>query len=131
MNAELGGLLDDPVHLLAARQCGRADVPAIADPRPLAEALAGAGSASDCRRLALWEGSRGRPMRAALAESSAPALTTVNLLVGPEGGFADEEIAAAAQAGFEIVGLGPRILRVETAAVVAVALVQFASGALD
>lgn len=115
----------------AARQCGRADVPVIAAPRPLAEALAGAGAAPDCRRLALWEGSRGRPLRAALVEKSAPALAIVNLLVGPEGGFAEEEIAAAAQSGFEIVGLGPRILRVETAAVVAVALVQFAAGALD
>jgi 16S rRNA (uracil1498-N3)-methyltransferase len=56
---------------------------------------------------------------------------TVSLLVGPEGGFAEEEIATAEHAGFEIVGLGPRILRVETAAVVAVALVQFATGALD
>ncbi len=55
----------------------------------------------------------------------------VSLLVGPEGGFAENEIAAAAKAGFEIVGLGPRILRVETAAIVAVALVQFATGALD
>jgi len=113
----------------AARQCGRADVPVIADPRPLAEALAGARAGPDCRRLALWEGSRGRPLRAALAEGSAPAI--VSLLVGPEGGFTEEEIAAAAQSGFEIVGLGPRILRVETAAIVAVALVQFACGALD
>lgn len=115
----------------AARQCGRADVPAIADPRPLAEALADAGATPDCQRLALWEGSRGRPLRAALAEKSTPDLAIVNLLVGPEGGFADEEIAAAVQSGFEVVGLGPRILRVETAAIVAVALVQFASGALD
>jgi 16S rRNA (uracil1498-N3)-methyltransferase len=113
----------------AARQCGRADVPTIAAPRSLAEALAGAGGDQpDHLRLALWEGSRGRPLRAALAERSPVAVT---LLVGPEGGFAEEEIAAAAQSGFEIVGLGPRILRVETAAVVAVALVQFASGALD
>jgi 16S rRNA (uracil1498-N3)-methyltransferase len=114
----------------AARQCGRADVPAIADPRPLSEAIAHAGDDRDHLRLALWEGSRGRPLRAALAgHPSTP--PTVTLLVGPEGGFADEEIAAAAQSGFEIVGLGPRILRVETAAVVAVALVQFATGSLD
>jgi len=112
----------------AARQCGRADVPAIASPRSLAEAVARAGDDRDHLRLALWEGSRGQPLRAALADRS-PA--TVSLLVGPEGGFADEEIAAAAQSGFEIVGLGPRILRVETAAVVAVALVQFVTGALD
>jgi 16S rRNA (uracil1498-N3)-methyltransferase len=54
----------------------------------------------------------------------------VTLLVGPEGGFAEEEIGAAVQAGFQIVGLGPRILRVETAAIVAVAVVQFATGGL-
>jgi 16S rRNA (uracil1498-N3)-methyltransferase len=40
------------------------------------------------------------------------------LAVGPEGGFTDEEVAAAEQAGWRIVGLGPRILRVETAALV-------------
>jgi 16S rRNA (uracil1498-N3)-methyltransferase len=114
----------------AARQCGRADVPAIASPRSLAEAIASDGNQPEHLRLALWEGSRGRPLRAALAgHPSAP--VTVSLLVGPEGGFAEEEIATAEHAGFEIVGLGPRILRVETAAVVAVALVQFATGALD
>ena len=113
----------------AARQCGRADIPAIADPRPLAEALAGTGRGPDQRRLALWEGSRGCPLRAALAAGPVPAIVT--LLVGPEGGFAEDEIAAAAQSGFEIVGLGPRILRVETAAIVAVALIQYAFGALD
>ncbi len=119
----------------AARQCGRADVPAIAEPRPFAEAVVAAGvgvGERDHLRLALWEGSRGRPLRAALTERSpASPPATVSLLVGPEGGFAEEEIAAAARAGFEIVGIGPRILRVETAAVVAVALVQFATGALD
>jgi 16S rRNA (uracil1498-N3)-methyltransferase len=40
------------------------------------------------------------------------------LAVGPEGGFTDEEVTAAEQAGWRIVGLGPRILRVETAALV-------------
>ena len=115
----------------AARQCGRADLPAIAEPRPLTEAIADAhGDEGDHLRLALWEGSRSRPLRAALAGRS-PAPAIVTLLVGPEGGFADEEIAAAAQSGFEIVGLGPRILRVETAAIVAVAVVQFAMGGLD
>lgn len=113
----------------AARQCGRADIPVIAGPRPLAEALAGTDGGPDGLRLALWEGSRGRPLRAALTEAAAPAI--VSLLIGPEGGFMEDEIAAAAQSGFEIVGLGPRILRVETAAIVAVALVQFACGALD
>lgn len=111
----------------AARQCGRADVPRIDDPLDLAVALA----ATDLppRRLALWEGERTRSLGAALAEDQAAA-TPVAILIGPEGGFAAEEVAAAERAGFAAVGLGPRILRVETAAVVAVALVQAAAGGL-
>jgi 16S rRNA (uracil1498-N3)-methyltransferase len=55
----------------------------------------------------------------------------VTLLVGPEGGFSQEEIESARAQGFRTVGLGPRILRVETAALVAVALTQSAVGGLD
>jgi 16S rRNA (uracil1498-N3)-methyltransferase len=42
----------------------------------------------------------------------------VALAVGPEGGFTDEEIAEARRAGWQTLDLGPRILRVETAAIV-------------
>ena len=55
----------------------------------------------------------------------------VTLLVGPEGGFSEEEVESARAQGFRSVGLGPRILRVETAALVAVALTQAAVGGLD
>jgi 16S rRNA (uracil1498-N3)-methyltransferase len=122
----------------AARQCGRADVPVIGAPVSLAGALEASRRATpetdgpddgpdSAPRLALWEASRGRPLRAAVPTAA----RTVTLLIGPEGGFAPEEIAAAVQSGFLVVGLGPRILRVETAAVVAVALVQAATGGLD
>jgi 16S rRNA (uracil1498-N3)-methyltransferase len=50
------------------------------------------------------------------------------LAVGPEGGFAEEEVALAAAAGWRIVDLGPRILRIETAALMLAAIV--ASSAL-
>jgi 16S rRNA (uracil1498-N3)-methyltransferase len=110
----------------AARQSGRADVPDIGEAIALRDALASSVREGDLR-LALWESSEGHPLRQAL--SAAPAAVT--LLIGPEGGFADDEIAAASAAGFQIVGLGPRILRVETAAIVAVALVQAATGGLD
>jgi 16S rRNA (uracil1498-N3)-methyltransferase len=110
----------------AARQCGRADVPAVEAPTLLAAALAMTGLPA--RRLALFEGERDRSLRAELS-SQEPAATA--LLVGPEGGFAPLEIAAARGAGFVAVGLGRLILRVETAAIVAVALVADAAGALE
>jgi len=114
----------------AARQCGRADVPGVADPIPLTEALAHSHAelaATGGAGFALWEGSRGRPLRAALAD----ARPDITLLIGPEGGLTAAEVAAAEAATFQISGLGPRILRVETAAMVAVALAQAAAGGLD
>jgi 16S rRNA (uracil1498-N3)-methyltransferase len=117
----------------AARQCGRADVPIIREPLALAGALdAGREEARGAgAQLALWEASRGRSLRQALATVPESTTPTVTLLIGPEGGFAASEMSAATDAGFEVVGLGPRILRVETAAVVAVALAQAAAGGLD
>jgi 16S rRNA (uracil1498-N3)-methyltransferase len=61
----------------------------------------------------------GRPLRALLTNCEPTAL-----LVGPEGGLAPDEVEAAAAAGFLPARLGPRILRVETAAIVAVALAR-------
>ena len=55
-----------------------------------------------------------------------PNLHTVQIVVGPEGGFSAEESQAAAEAGWMPVTLGPRPLRAETAGMVALAVVQTA-----
>jgi 16S rRNA (uracil1498-N3)-methyltransferase len=52
----------------------------------------------------------------------------ITIMLGPEGGFTDNEVAAARSAGFDILSMGPRILKAETAAVAACALVQFVYG---
>jgi 16S rRNA (uracil1498-N3)-methyltransferase len=52
------------------------------------------------------------------------------IVLGPEGGFAEEEVGAAVAAGFISASLGPRILRAETAAVAACAIVQHLFGDL-
>jgi 16S rRNA (uracil1498-N3)-methyltransferase len=52
----------------------------------------------------------------------------VALAVGPEGGFTEEEVALARETGWQVIGLGPRILRVETAAIVMTAACGVASG---
>ncbi len=52
-----------------------------------------------------------------------PTTTPIVAAIGPEGGFTDEEVQSAAEAGWQAVSLGPRILRVETAALALAALV--------
>ena len=59
-----------------------------------------------------------------LARSSAPGRDGIALLVGPEGGLSDAELARAESAGFVRVSLGPRVLRTETASLAALAGIQ-------
>ncbi len=54
--------------------------------------------------------------------------TPISLLIGPEGGFTDNEVALCLQAGVMPVSLGPRILRAETASITALALLQHRYG---
>lgn len=68
-------------------------------------------------------------LRERLAEGERP--FAVNLFIGPEGGFTDEEVAAARSYGISPVGLGPRILRAETASIVGSALILAELGDLD
>ncbi len=108
----------------AAEQCGRGRVPSLEAPRPLADALADVPRYD--RALIPWVGERARALSDALGEEA----RSVALFVGPEGGFAPEEVTAAQQAGALGVSLGPRVLRAETAAVVGVTLALAALGEL-
>ncbi len=110
----------------AARQCGRADVPEVAEPVHFAAAIARPGL-GDAARFVLWEGERELSLRRALTGSE----RAFALLVGPEGGLSPDEVRAAVAYGFATAGLGPRILRVETAAIAALTLVQAAAGGLE
>lgn len=100
----------------AAEQCERLSVPAIAELAPLDAVLA--------------ERAADRPLYAALARADAVGLVDAvaangagDLLIGPEGGFAEGERAAIAAApGVVAVSLGPRILRAETAAIAGLAV---------
>jgi 16S rRNA (uracil1498-N3)-methyltransferase len=107
----------------AARQCGRADVLEVAEVSTLEAALA---AAPEGARFVFHEGARTSPLAAALPASA----TQVTAAVGPEGGFTDAEVAAARAHGFVPVGLGPRVLRAETAALAALAVLGWALGDL-
>lgn len=59
------------------------------------------------------------------------ALAPTSVAVGPEGGFSPWEVAAATEGGWEVVGLGPHVLRTETAAMLAAGFAVAASGGLE
>ncbi len=81
-----------------------------------------------CCCLIPWEEEKGVGLRAALAQKTS---ADVALLVGPEGGFSENEVNSAKLAGFIPVTLGPRILRMETAAMAAAALVLYERGDME
>ena len=112
----------------AAEQCGRLTVPTIAPPQPLAEALAAWPAGR--RLLACAESGPAPPIAAVLAAArSRTAPAGWALLAGPEGGFAPEELDALGKLPFVTrVGLGPRILRAETAALAALTCWQAVLG---
>ena len=100
----------------ACEQCGRTRVPSVATPVSLKHYLTSVKK--EGLRLVLSPSAPGS--LAGLA--SLP--NKVELLIGPEGGLDDDELTAACNAGFMPVRLGPRVLRTETAAVVALSVLQ-------
>jgi len=109
----------------AAEQCGRGRVPAVDPPLAFAQAVRTAPGL----RLLPWEEERSLGLRSCL-RAARPKPAAVSVFIGPEGGFSDEEAALAREAGCVAVSLGPRILRSETAGIVAAALVMHELGEL-
>jgi 16S rRNA (uracil1498-N3)-methyltransferase len=101
------------IIISACEQSGRAEIPTLHQPTVFEEALL------------MTTG-----LKLVLDPTSDATLTSqvqpeaVSLLIGPEGGLSDDEVAQAKQAGFNTVQFGPRILRTETAALAALAVVQ-------
>jgi 16S rRNA (uracil1498-N3)-methyltransferase len=109
----------------AAEQCGILSIAAVAEPEPLQRWL----SQREVRRLLIFcdEAAEVANPVAALQAEAAP--DGVDVLIGPEGGFAEEERALLLRQPRTLrLSLGPRILRADTAAVAALALVQAVLG---
>ena len=107
----------------ASQQARRSDLPALHEPVALAERVRAASKAT---RIVLAEQERTTTLRNAIEEAIAEAQTEMPVLeiaIGPEGGWAPEEEALFDANGWRAVSLGPRILRAETAAIAALALV--------
>ena len=100
----------------AAKQSRRSAVPEIAEPLPLSKYLLAPGE--DANKIVLAETEHVTTLQDCLRRDD----IQTAIAVGPEGGWADEELAAFKEKGWQAASLGPRILRTETAAIACIAI---------
>ncbi|MFN3466311.1 MAG: 16S rRNA (uracil(1498)-N(3))-methyltransferase [Candidatus Brocadiales bacterium] len=112
------------IAIEASKQCGRTRITEVEEMTPFPALLEETGR----YELALLAspGPGARPLPEVIGEH--PEVKTLLCITGPEGGFAEEEIKGAKRAGCLEVGMGPRILRTETASIALVSMLQFAYG---
>lgn len=108
------------VIVAACEQCGRAELPRLAEPLSLRDWVARPAAGA---RLVLDPGGEG-------SLAALDPLESVELLVGPEGGWDPSEIGLLGRSGVRAVRLGPRVLRTETAGPAAIAVLQALFGDL-
>jgi 16S rRNA (uracil1498-N3)-methyltransferase len=111
----------------AARQCGRSDVPAVGPCVDFDEILEGRQQGL---KIIFWEEETQNGLRDVLRRQEAVSAEEFSVIVGPEGGFLKEEVDRARQAGFQSVSIGRQILRVETAVLAILAILQYEKGIL-
>ena len=113
------------IALEAAKQSKRAAVPQVCDAIDFSDMLAEIEN-SDALNILPYENEKSVTLKSVLKQNADA--ENINLIIGPEGGFADEEIAAALKKNIKTVTLGPRILRCETAPIAAVAAIMYELG---
>lgn len=112
----------------AAEQSGRTRVPEVLPVIDLGECLTHSRSAGPV--IVMWEEEHGLSLKQAVHESLSSKPEHVSVLIGPVGGLSGAEADAARSAGALIAGAGPRILRAETAPVVALTALMYETGEL-
>jgi len=115
------------IALEAAKQCGRARLMEMAEPVGFKDLIDRPAEEGELR---LMFAERNGTSLAEVARNPPSDSVKVFALIGPEGGWADEEIELARKAGWQILTLGGRTLRAETAAIAIVALLQHRFGDL-
>ncbi len=116
------------IALEACKQSRRAHLPVIDEISDFNQMIA--QISGDSLKIILWEEEESRGLRQALADESGRGAEEIVIAIGPEGGFTREEIAKAAGLGFISAGLGRCILRLETAALAALTIVQYEKGVI-
>lgn len=108
------------IAISALKQSGQAFLPSISAPMTVQDFCSRAGPGA--RWILSQRG--GTPLQSVLR----PDLARVTLLAGPEGGWTDAELHAAARQSFQQITLGPQVLRAETAPLYALSVIRFVTG---
>lgn len=116
------------IAIEAARQCGRTDIPEIAEVAAFSQMLQAVRS--EDLNLICWEEESAMGIREVLRAPGREGITSFLVVIGPEGGFDGDEVAQALSAGCLSVSLGKRVLRVDTAAAAVLAILQYERGAI-
>jgi 16S rRNA (uracil1498-N3)-methyltransferase len=106
----------------AAEQSGQPEIPTIQPPQSMSTFLSRFSLAPKSLHLVLWENETQTHLKTVLQSSEA---TDIWVVAGPEGGFGFEEVAHLNAGGFQSVSLGPSILRVEIAGLVAASQILY------
>jgi 16S rRNA (uracil1498-N3)-methyltransferase len=114
------------IALSAAKQCGRTRIPEILALTEFQTLVSQPWF--DTLKLFFWENESQQTL--SHIQAAQPEVRSVLLVIGPEGGFSDQEANLAKERGFQSVALGRRTLRAETAAVAVMAVAQFIWGDL-
>jgi 16S rRNA (uracil1498-N3)-methyltransferase len=112
------------VAVSACEQCGRNRLPTIEAVQPLLNYLGESSPGTGPRLVLEPESARSHAAAQDTSAGAAGPIVDAEIAIGPEGGFASDELEAFRVAGFSQIGLGPRILRAETAAIAAVVWLQ-------
>jgi len=104
----------------SSKQCGVSSIPQISETVTKLDVFCRSAKSSNLK-LMFWEMEKEKGLKD-INPISTP--LSVNILIGPEGGFTLEEVETARSYGFQTLGLGPRILRAETAPLVVLSLLQ-------
>jgi len=111
----------------AAKQCRRSDVPEVAEIHGFTEMLKAVEP--DAAKMIFWEEESRMGLKKALQRF--PEARVFSILVGPEGGLTSGEVEAATASGFVSVSLGRQILKLETAAIAILAILQYEAGLFE
>lgn len=109
----------------ASKQCMRPDIPSIGQVMRFNEAII--NSKRHEKKLILWELEETASLKHVLKNVNR-SIHHIAILIGPEGGFTEDEVRNAVKAGFQPISLGPRILRSETASLAVCSIIMYELG---